>query len=329
MPQVIQSMIRDELSSRRIKLERAVASASEDGELTRLLSEVDAALERLQTGRYGLCETCHDPIETDRLMADPITRFCLDHLTSSEQKALQEDLDLAARIQKGLLPASGLRHGGWDVTYHYEPLGPVSGDYCDLLPKEDGRLFFALGDAAGKGVAASMLMAHLNAMFRTLIEVDLPLEDMLERASRVFCESTLPTHYATLTCGWARPSGELVICSAGHPPSILLAGRGATEVWAQGLPLGLFCQERFKPVSLALEPGDTLLMYSDGLTEARDAAGEEFGRERLLALAAESSALSPEKLVAACVRGARGHQKGAPRTDDLTVMALRWSPSRD
>jgi sigma-B regulation protein RsbU (phosphoserine phosphatase) len=327
MPQVIQSMIRDELTSRRSRLERAVAVAGEDRELSRLLSEVDTALQRLEKGSYGLCETCHDPIEPDRLMADPLTRFCLDHLTSSEQKALEEDLDLAARIQKGLLPAPDLRHGNWEVAYHYEPLGPVSGDYCDLLPKEDGRLFFALGDAAGKGVAASMLMAHLNAMFRTLIEVDLPLEDMLERASRVFCESTLPTHYATLTCGWAQPSGELVICSAGHPPSILLRKSGASEVWAQGLPLGLFCQECFKPVNVTLEPGDALLLYSDGLTEARDAVGEEFGRERLRTLVEKSSGLSPRELVASCVRGARVHQKGAKRTDDLTVMAMRWSPA--
>lgn len=329
MPHVIQSMIRDELINRRVKLEGAVAAASGDKALLRLLSEVDAALERLRTGSFGLCETCHDPIEPDRLMADPLTRFCLDHLTSSEQKALEEDLDLAARIQKGLLPASDLRHGGWEAAYHYEPLGPVSGDYCDLLPKEDGRLFFALGDAAGKGVAASMLMAHLNAMFRTLIALDLPLEDMLERASRVFCESTLPTHFATLACGWASPSGELVICSAGHPPSILLAKSGSKEVSARGLPLGLFCQESFEPVNLALEPGDTLLLYSDGLTEARDAADEEFGRERLMSLAASCFGRPPREVVDSCVHGSRDHQMGAPRTDDLTVMALRWDPPRD
>jgi len=327
MPQVVHSMIREELTDRRRKLEVAVASTGQNAELARLLSEVDGALHRLEEGTYGLCETCHDPIEKDRLIADPLARFCLDHLTSSEQKALEEDLDLASRIQRGLLPPTSVSHRGWEVAFHYEPLGPVSGDYCDVLPQEDGRLFFALGDASGKGVAASMLMAHLNAMFRTLIPLDLPLEEMLERASRVFCESTLPTHYATLACGWARPGGEVILCSAGHPPSILVHGGCASEVSGRGLPLGLFCQESFKPVNVTLEPGDTLLLYSDGLTEARNAEGEEFGRERLRALAEASAGLSPADLLSSCIRGSRAHQEGTPRTDDLTVMALRRFPA--
>lgn len=327
MAQVVNEMIRGELTGRRNRLQLAVAESA-DGEFTRLLSEVDAALERLDKGSYGLCETCHDPIETDRLLADPIARFCLDHLTSSQQHALEEDLNLAVRIQRGLLPAAHLHHGGWEAAYHYEPMGAVSGDYCDLLPQEDGRLFFALGDVSGKGVAASMLMAHLNAMFRTLIPMDLPLQELLERASRVFCESTLPGHYATLACGWAFPSGELELCSAGHPPSLLVRKAGVTEVRTQGLPLGLFCQESFVPAKLALNPGEALLLYSDGLTEAEDPQGAEFGRERLSALAEGSYGLPPQGLVDACVKGARSHQKGAPKSDDLTVMAMRYGGAR-
>ncbi len=327
MARVVNEMIRGELNGRRQQLQLAVAERP-GGELERLLSEVDAALQRLDGDSYGLCETCHEPIETDRLMADPLARFCLDHLTSSEQRALEEDLTLAARIQRGLLPASPLRHGGWDVAYTYEPLGAVSGDYCDLLPQPDGRLFFALGDVSGKGVAASMLMAHLNAMFRTLIPMELPLGELLERASRVFCESTLPSHYATLVCGWALASGEVELCGAGHPPSLIVREDGVQETAAQGLPLGLFCQESFAPARLSLRPGDTLLLYSDGLTEAEDPGGAEFGRAGLSALAAKSRGLGPEGLVNACVKGARAHQKGAPRHDDLTVMAMRYGTGR-
>lgn len=327
MAPVVHGMIREELNDRRHRLEEAVLSVGESPELARLLDEVDAALGRLKDGSYGLCDVCKDPIEPDRLIADPLARLCLDHLTSSEQRALEADLELAARIQMGLLPPSSLTHGGWEVAYHYEPLGPVSGDYIDLLPQADGRLFFALGDASGKGVAASMLMAQLNAMFRTLIAVNLPLDQMLAQASRVFCESTLPTHYATLICGWANLTGEIEFCNAGHPPPVLVRREGAGEVKGAGLPIGLFCQESFPLTCLRLGPGESLLLYSDGLSEAGDPSGDEFGRERVAALAAPCHAMAPQELVATCVRGARLHMRGAAKTDDLSVMALRRSPS--
>lgn len=325
MPPVIQSMIRDELSSRRHKLEEALVAVGENRELERLLGEVDAALKRLADESYGLCETCHDPIEPDRLLADPLTRFCLDHLTASEQRALEQDLELAARIQRGLLPKHDAGLAGWEMAYHYEPLGPVSGDYCDLLPC-GGRLFFALGDASGKGVAASMLMAQLNAMFRTLTAVGLPLAEMLEQASRVFCESTLPSHYATLVCGWAGADGDVELCNAGHPPPIHARLGEASEVKAAGLPLGLFCREEFPSEHVRMAPGDSLLLYSDGLTEAASPAGEEYGRERLLQLVRDCAGLPPHQLLETCLMEERAFRGAAPRKDDLTVLVLRRAP---
>ena len=94
-------------------------------------------------------------------------RYCLDHLTQTERAELQRDLDLASEVQRNLLPQNGLCAGDWETSYHYAPLGAVSGDYCDLIPT-DGQLFFVLGDVSGKGVAASMLMAQLHALFRSL-----------------------------------------------------------------------------------------------------------------------------------------------------------------
>jgi sigma-B regulation protein RsbU (phosphoserine phosphatase) len=92
----------------------------------RLLGEVDSALERMDKGTYGLCEVCHEDIETDRLMADPLTRFCLDHLTTDQQRALEADLELASKIQSALLPQRELRLPGWDFSYHYEAVGPTT-----------------------------------------------------------------------------------------------------------------------------------------------------------------------------------------------------------
>ena len=130
----------------------------------------NAALARMDEGTFGTCETCHDSVEKERLLSDPLIRFCLDHLTHEEQRALESDLELAARIQKGLLPPPEMSAAGWQVRYHYEPLGPVSGDYCDVLESDSGLLFL-FGDVSGKGVAASMLMSHLHATFRSLARV--------------------------------------------------------------------------------------------------------------------------------------------------------------
>src|SRR6185312_4933342 len=134
---------------------------------------------------------------------------------------------------------------GWEFAYHYQAAGPVSGDYCDLIQGDGGQTYFLVGDVAGKGVAAAMLMSHLSAMLRTLISIGLPLPELMQRASRVFCESTLPTHYATLVCGRAAASGEVEICNAGHPPPLVIGRGQVTALSATALPIGMFCAEDF------------------------------------------------------------------------------------
>jgi phosphoserine phosphatase RsbU/P len=204
MAAVVDGFLREQLYERRQRLEQAVrAETDEAARLHRLLAEVDGALARLDHGSYGLCETCHELIESDRLLCDPLVRFCLDHLTRDERNALERDLELAARVQRGLLPSQSLETPDWHLCYRYEPAGLVSGDYCDVIEAGDGSVYFMVGDVSGKGVAASLLMAHLHAMFRTLISFGLSLPCMLEHASRVFSESTLPSQYATLVCGRA------------------------------------------------------------------------------------------------------------------------------
>jgi sigma-B regulation protein RsbU (phosphoserine phosphatase) len=181
-----------------------------------------------------------------------------------------------------------------------------------------------LGDVSGKGVAASMLMAQLHAMFRTLISVGLPLNQLVERASRVFCESTLPTHYATLVCGRADSSGGVEICNAGHlPPLVARASGGVSVIEATGLPLGVFCNEQFDCARVRLAEGDALLLYTDGLSESQNILGEEYGRERLSSLVGERRALAPGELIKTCVRDLSAFRAGTPVTDDLTILALR------
>src|ERR1700724_279439 len=295
-----QTYLRSELQQRRERLHAALHSPAADASLSQLLTAVDAALRRIDQGTFGLCETCHDTVEQERLLADPLVRFCLDHLTSAEQRALESDLSLAARIQRALLPKPGLAPAGRHVRFHYQPAGMVSGDYCDLLETDSGLLFM-LGDVSGKGVAASMLMSHLHATFRSLADGDLPLDRMVEAANRIFCESTLAGQFATLVVGRASRDGSVEFVSAGHLPVLHLHCDGATPKDSTGVPLGMFCDAHFPVHQLKLAHGDTLLLYTDGLTEARNRAGTEYGLHRIRALAARHVRMKPAGLISECI----------------------------
>lgn len=305
-------------------LEHAISTSRDDPQLRRLLSEVDAALDRMDKNTYGLCEVCNEPIETERLVADPLIRLCLDHLTPPQQRALEADLELASRIQKGLLPEEHTHVGGWEVAYYYEAASLVSGDYCDLLSLGED-LYFVVGDVSGKGVSAALLMAHLNAMFRALVPLGMTLERVMEQASRMFCESTLPTHFATMVCGKAGNSGEIELSIAGHLPVLFLQGSGVTGVEATGLPLGMFCDEQFTTKRIQCNPGDSIFLYTDGLTEALDPSGSEYGIDRLTETLSTRRSLAPKELLTGCLSDLVSFRSGKATVDDLTMMAIRRS----
>jgi sigma-B regulation protein RsbU (phosphoserine phosphatase) len=317
-----QTYLRAELEQRRERLHAALRSPGADASLSHLLTAVDTALIRIDQGSFGICETCHDSIEPERLLADPLVRFCLDHLSDSEQRALESDLSLAARIQRRLLPEPGLAPVGWDVHYHYQPAGMVSGDYCDLL-QTDGGLLFMLGDVSGKGVAASMLMSHLHATFRSLAEAGLPLDRLVQDANRIFCESTLAGQFATLVVGRAAHDGSVEFVSAGHLPVLHIHGDGATPMDSTGVPLGMFGNTRFPVHRLTLVHGDTLFLYTDGLTEARNRAGAEYGLHRIRTLAARHTRMQPAGLISECLQDLLTFREGLKQTDDLTLLAVR------
>lgn len=321
----LQSGLRHELQLRRQRLEHIAGHAS-NAQLQRLLDDVDTALQRLESGSLGICDVCHECIEPERLMANPLMRFCLDHLPPEQQRALEADLELAARLQARLLPDRNLRADGWHLAYDYRPAGIVSGDYCDLLLcSETGNLYFALGDVSGKGVAASMLMSNLSAMFRALVPLSASLPELMAHANRVLCESTLPSMYATLILGRATRAGEIEICNAGHLEPLLFTRHGIVSLDGASAPIGLFCSQAFTSSRVQLAPGDALLLYSDGVSEARNLGDEEYGSSRLTAVLRQSAALTPALALAACVGDVAGFQAGARQADDQTLMLLQRS----
>lgn len=314
--------IRTELEHRRQHLMSATRANAADASLQQLLSSVDDALSRLQGGTFGICEECHDTIEADRLLCDPLLKFCIDHLSQAEQRALEADLTLAAKIQRALLPRSDWGVDGWQARYHYQPAGLVSGDYCDLIEEDEGFLFL-LGDVAGKGVAASMLMSHLHATFRTLAGQKLPLHKLVEHANRLFCDSTTAGQYATLVVGRATADGKVEYVSAGHLPLLHISTKGVSSREATGVPLGMFGTTNFPVCELRVAPGDSLFLYTDGLTEIFNSAGDEYGMGRAEALAARHGAVAPDAMLSACLGEIGIFSQGVKRQDDLTLLVLR------
>jgi phosphoserine phosphatase RsbU/P len=332
MSEVSEPYIREQLEKRRKELNAVVSSAPPavaTAPLLELLGEVDSALRRLDDGTYGICTECHDTVEKDRLLADPLVTLCLDHLTSDEQRALERDLELAARVQRGLLPQTNLRHQDWRVHYQYKPAGMVSGDYCDLISPvtADGDLVFLLGDVAGKGVAASLLMTHLHAMFRSLAGVDMALDKLLEMANSVFCRSTIAGQYATLICGRAGQRGEIEIGSAGHLAALVCAKDGVRKVNSTGVPLGMFATSRYTIQCVRMERGDSLLLYTDGISEAVNSSGEEYGAARLSNIASQRHGWVPQELAAACMKDVQTHSGGRKQADDQTLMVIHRGES--
>lgn len=315
------TFLQSQLEKRKQRLEQAIALAPHHGKLSTLLREVDSALQRMDDGSYGFCEECHEAVEQERLMANPLCRYCLDHLTQVQRTALQRDLDLAAEVQRNLLPQANLRSGEWETCYHYSPHGPVSGDYCDLIPY-DGQLFFVLGDVSGKGVAASMLMAQLHALFRSLTGLRLPLSQIVAQANRVLCESAMAGQYATLVCGIAQTGGEVEIYNAGHCPAIVGGCSGALAIESMGLPIGMFLDGEFTASRVKLEAGDTIFLYTDGLSEASN-ADEEFGVDRVTHFVSQERERRPGELIGACLAALSAHTKGEPLLDDLSLLAIQ------
>ncbi|WP_243319914.1 SpoIIE family protein phosphatase [Geothrix sp. SG200] len=313
----------ERLSARRDHLARLTASRNEHRWVD-LMRRVDAAIGALEVGTWGFCAVCHDPMSAERLAEDPLVRVCLECLSEAERRGLERDLQAAGKVQRTLLPPARLVQAGWEVAYHWEPRGVVSGDHVDLIPPAapGSPLHLVLGDVSGKGVAAALLQSHLHALFRALVPTGQPLPDLFKRANELFAEATSSVSYATLAALRLESDGRFSIANAGHPRPLLADGRGVRPLEGGGLPLGLFGDSVYTERELALAPGQTLLLYTDGWTEA--ARGErEFGIGRAAASLRRSASLPLPDLLTACRADLERYLGDAPRGDDLTLVAVR------
>jgi phosphoserine phosphatase RsbU/P len=314
--------IKQQLSERRERLLDTNKYLPKSEQLFDLLKQVDAALERIDNGSYGICEVCKAMIEEEILKDNPLITVCLSDLNSHQQKALELDLEFASKIQRNMLPQNNMNVEGWNVSYHYKPAGPVSGDFCDMIKLADNSFLFVLGDVSGKGVAASLMMSHLNALIHSLLSFGLTTQEIMQKANNLFCKSTMNTNYATMVLGKANFNGEVEICNAGHNAPLLLSKGEIKSINATGIPVGLFCDINYTVEKYLLTEGDSLLLYTDGLTESI-ANGIEYGEKRVKEFLINNRDLSAEHLIEKLIIDNKEYINNSLPVDDLTLLMVK------
>lgn len=246
-----------------------------------------------------------------------------------EKRRLEEEVAVAGRIQQFLLPAKLPEVAGFEVAGMSRPSRGVSGDYYDLFEDGHGRVWVALGDVCGKGIQAGLTMATLRTLFRAELEQGRPLPEVMRRISEGLYRSTAPEVFATFCFGLLDPEERtFTYVNAGHPhPLLVRADSVGPAAGGVGPPVGmdplLTGWLTYRAQRVKMRPGDVLVMYSDGVTEAGMAAGGEmFGEERLAAVLAERRAAGARAVQEAVCDAVDEFVNGAPADDDLTMVAI-------
>ncbi len=246
---------------------------------------------------------------------------------AAERKRLEQELALGRRIQVALLPDQLPDIPGYELHAGNIPSRGVSGDYYQVIERSGGECVLMVADVSGKGIAASLLTASLEALSAVPIEDGLPPELICERLSGLLFRRTPPEKYATAFLGILKPeSGQLRYTNAGHNPGLLIRASGESEILGPtGTPIGLLPDVPYDAGTTSLEPGDTLFLYTDGITEPTDPDDEEYGLERLSTVCIRHRDAALLELAAAIGNDLEDFVRGEPFPDDRTLVVVRRS----
>ncbi len=238
---------------------------------------------------------------------------------------MKEELRLAYEIQTNLLPKEAPVLAGYDIAGKNTPAKEVGGDYYDFLAVEEQKLAFCLGDVSGKGLPAAMLMANLQAAVRSQAMAGTSLTSCLERANALLFRNTSPEKFATLFFGCLDATGHILhYCNAGHNHPFLIGSEmKPLRLSAGGLALGCFESFSFEESQVALQPGDELIVFSDGISEAVNGSGEEFSEARICELAAANRDTSAAALIEIIFAAVDEHARNQPQMDDMTMVVVK------
>ena len=273
----------------------------------------------------GTCLECAGAIEPEYLNVYPQARICLDCMAERDLRALEDDLALAQEENESLLPRRLPQDGAWEIGIHYRPSRILSGDFYDFMARpEPGALALAVGDVSGKGISAGLLRSGLQATLRALSQESFSPKAILDRSHRLFLDASSRGRFATVFYGIVDPQrSKLVYANAGHNPPLLRRATGAVEeLKATGSVLGALQNTRFDQAETSLEPGDLLVLYTDGVTEASDAMEQFYGEGRLAAALDRWVAAPLQEIANRIVEDLLRFAPGEP-SDDRTLVLFR------
>lgn len=242
-----------------------------------------------------------------------------------ELVTIQKEMKLAAQIQEELLPTSPPQFAHYQLAGKSIPAQSVGGDYFDFIPVDDKKLAICLGDVSGKGLPAAMLMANLQATLRGQTLVANSPKQCIERSNKLLLQSTSDEKYATLFYGILdTETNNFSYTNAGHNPPLVISKDGSVRLLRTGgIMVAMMDNFPFEEETLELKPGDTLVLYSDGITEAINDKEDEFGEGRLTELLKKSAQRPAEEMIASVVEAVNKHAGNMPQADDMTMVILK------
>lgn len=244
-------------------------------------------------------------------------------LELADRLLVRDELEVARELQRELLPKTVPELAGYRFAHASRTANEVGGDYHDYIPLPDGRLALVIGDASGHGMASGLLMAITSAVLKLALELDSRLDTVFSLVNRVLCRTGDRRAFMTLFVGILDPpTGALTYACAGHPfPLLRRSGAAIEELGQGGLPLGLRLERAVAASTTVLEPGDTLVLYSDGLPEAANPRGEPLGFERLEYCLRPGG--DPQSVVARLLASLDTHAGTEPLRDDLSLVVVQ------
>jgi sigma-B regulation protein RsbU (phosphoserine phosphatase) len=269
-------------------------------------------------------------VRTYVLLAATILFFLL-ALELRDKLSLKGDLEVARQIQFGLLPFEPYQKDGISICTVMRPANTVGGDYFDVIELGEKRLAIAVGDVAGKGMPAALLMALLQGSLRTLLSAGLRDGELVAKLNAHLCANIPSNRLITLFYGELdAATGRLTYVNAGHNPPFLLvppraglpAGEPPVRLGANAMALGITEETGFASMIVDLEPGDRLVLYTDGVTEAENARDEEYGEARLVAWLEANREETGRRLIDGVIAEVLAHCGNARPRDDMTLMCL-------
>jgi len=248
-------------------------------------------------------------------------------LYKEEQKfrKIQQEMSVAKDIQLNLLPKNTPSIPDYKIFGISIPASEVGGDYFDFITINDNKLAFCLGDVSGKGISAAMLMANLQATFRSQTQMSESTKQCLDRSNKLLYHSTDSAKYATFFCG-VLDSGKNIIrfSNAGHnSPIFMTKNKEVKRIQTSGIVLGFLEDYEFTESFISINSGDCMVIFSDGISEAMNAMEEEFGEERLINLLLDSNNQNAESIVKKIIQSVNEFVGAEPQSDDMTVVVIK------